>query len=45
MPGPNDYIPDWTEDNTTREHLEHIDEAEEEPIDRYNQDEDLYKNR
>ena len=39
---PNDYIPDWTEDDVTRHYL---DEREEEPIDRYNQepDEDLYK--
>jgi len=41
MPDPNDYIPDWTEDDITRRHLDERDADEERP----EPDEDLYLDR
>ena len=35
MIGPNDYIPDWMNDKITQDYL---DQRDEEPIDRYNQE-------
>ena len=39
MTGPNDYVPDWTEDEITREYLDRDREPEPE------EDEDLYRDR
>jgi len=41
MPGPNDYIPDWTEQDGPYED----DDVESDPPDRYNEDEDIDRDR
>lgn len=40
MTDPNDYIPDWTEDQTTRDYLDQTDEDE-----RPEPDEDIDRDR